>query len=143
MELSKLKPGDAVVTGRIVKGDEANLRIQKVTKTTHTQVVLDNTDRYAIDTGAKIGSRSGVRILRLATKADFEHGESERQKREQFRKEIKADRARRDELASLFPDRFRPAVRAPSSDQPEQFNLEFYNVHEQTIRRMAELLKGL
>jgi hypothetical protein len=143
MELSKLKVGDVVVTGRIVRGDEASLQIQKVTRITPTQVVLDNSDRYAIDTGAKVGSRLGLRILGLASQADFDREESERQTQEQSRKAIEADVTHREELAALFSEALRPTVLDSSLNQPGQFNLEFYNVPEEDVRKMAELLKPL
>jgi hypothetical protein len=140
--LKQLKPGDAVITGRIFRDQEKGSRIRRVVKVSPTQVVLDNGDHHRIDTGSRIGGL-GDSILRLATQADSDREESERKKREQARKAIEADKVRRDELANLFPDAFRPTVFAPSSNQPGQFNLEFYNVDEKDIRKMAELLKSV
>jgi hypothetical protein len=139
--LKQLKLGDAVVTGRIYRGKERGLRTRRVVKVTPTQVVLDNGDHFKIDTGSRIGGL-GDSILRVATQADSDREESERHKREQARKAIEADKARRNELANLFSAAFRPTVFAPSSNQPGQFNLEFYNVDEKDIRKMAELLKS-
>src|SRR5579863_8487154 len=140
--LKQLKPGDAVIMGRIFRHEEKGLRIRRVVKVTPTQIVLDSSDHYKIDTGTRIGGL-GDSILRVATQADSDREESERYKRGQARKAIEADKARRDELANLFSAAFRPTVFASSSNQPGQFNLAFYDVDEKDIRKMAELLKSL
>ena len=141
MELSKLKPGDALVTGQMHGREERFLRIRKVAKVTSTQVVLDNGDRYKIGTTSVIGGL-GDPILRLATQADFDREESERQRREQSRKAFEADADRKKELADLFPAAIRPGIVGASSNQPGYFHLQFYNVPEQDIRNLAELLKS-
>jgi len=87
MELSKLKAGDAVVTGRIYRGKERGLRIRRVVKVTPTQIVLDSSDHYKIDTGTRIGGL-GDSLLRLATQADSDREESERYKRGQARNDV-------------------------------------------------------
>ena len=117
------------------------MRIRRVVKVTPAQVILDNGDHHKIDTGSRIGGL-GDSILRVATQSDSDREESEPYKREQSRKAIEADRVHRKELANLFSAAFQPAVFAPSSNQPGQFNLEFYNVDEKDIRKMAELLKS-
>ena len=141
MELSNVKPGDAVVTGQVHGREERFLRIRKVAKVTPTQVVLDNGDRCRIETGLAIGGL-GDPILRLATQADFDREQAQRQQAEASRNRIAADEAQRKELAELFPVAIRPGIVGASSKQPGYFNLEFYNVPEQDIRNLAELLKS-
>jgi hypothetical protein len=145
MELSNLKPGDAVVTGQTYGREERFLRIRKVAKVTLTgrqpQLVLDNGDRYKIETGFGFNSLADP-ILRLATQADFDREQARRQKSEASRNQIAADDAHRKELSDLFPVEIRPRIVGASSNQPGSFNLEFYNVPEQDIRNLAELLKS-
>lgn len=81
--------------------------------------------------------------MRLATKEDFDRDQAKHEKADAARKQIRADHEHRDILAGLFPDDIRPTVMLPSSNQPGQFNLEFYNVDEKDIRKIAELLKSL
>jgi hypothetical protein len=145
MELSKLNPGDAVVTGQVSGREERFLRIRKVAKVTltgpHPEVVLDNGDRYKIETGFGISGLADP-ILRAATQADFDREQAQRQKSEASRNQIAADEAHRKELADLFPAAIRPGISGASSNQPGYFNLEFYNVPEQDIRNLAKLLKS-
>jgi len=145
MELSQLKPGDAVVTGQVYGREERFLRIRKVAKVTLTgrqpQVVLDNGDRYKIETGSVIGGL-GDAILRLATQADFDREQGQRRKLEESQNQIAANEAHRKELADLFPVAIRPGIVGASSNQPGYFNLEFYNVPEEDIRNLAQLLKS-
>lgn len=141
MELSNLKPGDAVVTGQIHGSEERFLRIRKVAKVSLTQIVLDNGDRYKSGTGVGISSL-GDPILRLATQADFDREQAQRLKAEASRNQIAADDAHRKELSDLFPVAIRPGIVGASSKQPGYFNLEFCNVPEQDIRNLAELLKS-
>jgi hypothetical protein len=141
MELSNLKPGDAVVTGQIHGSEERFLRIRRVTKVTPTQVALDNGDRYKTGTGLGISGLADP-ILRLATQADFDREQAQRRKSEESQNQIKADDAHRKELADLFPAAIRPGIVGASSNQAGYFNLEFYNVPEEDIRNLAELLKS-
>ena len=141
MELSKLKPGDAVVTGQMYGREERFLRIRKVAKVTLTQVVLDNGDRYKIGTGSGISGLADP-ILRLATQADFDREQAQRRKSEESRNQIEADQVHRKELADLFPVAIRPGIVGASSNQAGYFNLEFHNVPEQDIRKLAELLNS-
>ena len=145
MELSKLNPGDAVVTGQVHGREERFLRVRKVAKVTLTgrqpQVVLDNGDRYKTGTGLGISGLADP-ILRLATQADFDREQAQRRKSEESQNQIKADDAHRKELADLFPAAIRPGIVGASSNQAGYFNLEFYNVPEEDIRNLAELLKS-
>lgn len=141
MELSNLKPGDAVVTGQVHGREERFLRIRRVAKVTPTQLVLDNGDSYKTGTGLGISSL-GDPILRLATQADFDREQAQRQKAEASRNQIAADDVHRKELSDLFPVAIRPDIVGASSTRPGYFNLEFYNVTEQDIRNLAELLKS-
>jgi hypothetical protein len=145
MELSRLKPGDAVVTGQVYGHEERFLRIRKVAKVTLTgrqpQVVLDNGDRYKIETGFGFSGLADP-ILRLATQADFDREQVQRRKSEESRNQIEADEAHRKELAELFPVAIRPGIVGASSKQAGHFNVEFCNVPEEDIRRIAELLKS-
>jgi hypothetical protein len=81
-------------------------------------------------------------ILRVATQADFAREQAQRQKSEASRNQIAADEAHRKELADLFPAAIRPGISGASSNQPGYFNLDFYNVPEQDIRKLAKLLKS-
>jgi len=125
--------------------EERFLRIRKVAKVTLTgrqpQVVLDNGDRYKIETGSVIGGL-GDAILRLATQADFDREQGQRRKLEESQNQIAANEAHRKELADLFPVAIRPGIVGASSNQPGYFNLEFYNVPEEDIRNLAQLLKS-
>jgi hypothetical protein len=139
--LKHLKPGDSVVTGRYNREKETGLRIRQVAKVTATQIVLGVDDRYKVDTGLRIGGFGGF-IIRIATQADFDREEAERQKAQESRDQIAADEAHRKELADLFPVAIRPRVVGAPSGQPGYFNVEFYNVPEADIRNLAELLKS-
>jgi hypothetical protein len=121
MELSKLNPGDAVVTGQLYEREERFLRIRKVAKVTlkgrQPQVVLDNGDRYEVETGFGISGLADP-ILRLATQADFDREQAQRRKSEESQNKIAADEEHRKELADLFPAAIRPGIVRSSSNQP-------------------------
>jgi hypothetical protein len=115
MELSQLKPGEAVVTGQVYGREERFLRIHKVAKVTLTgrqpQVVLDNGDRYKIETGFGIGGL-GDPILRLATQEDFDREQAQRQKTDASRNQIARDEATERNWPTCFPWRSDPALSA-------------------------------
>lgn len=138
--LEAVKIGDAVVTGRLVNGEERYPRIRKVTKLTETQIILDNTDRYKRASGSRIGGIDS-NILRIATQDDFDRETAERQRASENSAKMENARKHREELARLFPASLSVSVITANSNRDGEFNLEVYNVTETRMREIAETLR--
>jgi hypothetical protein len=125
--LKNLNPGDR---------GKSSLQVRKISKLTPKQIIVENGNRYKRDTGYRIGDM-GALILRKANADDLAREEEKQRKLKDSLQRSEEITKQRDALARLFPETLRPSI---SVESRADFELTFYELSEDQVRKFAELL---
>jgi len=86
--------------------------------------------------------RFPARILRVATAEDIAAQQAKEEADRQSRAEIDAHRSRLESLAQFFPEGFRPNVEQSWGANKENFRLEFEDLTEEQVKKLAALIQA-
>jgi hypothetical protein len=152
---ARVKAGDLVIVKYSgVTGRESSPR--PVQKADQSWIFVDN-EKYSRKTGkapAKVYEeenedmekvrkveRFPARILRVATAEDIAAQQAKEEADRQSRSEIEAHRSRLESLAQFFPEGFRPNVEPSWGANKENFRLEFEDLTEEQVKKLAALIQ--
>src|SRR5690348_15877425 len=86
--------------------------------------------------------RYPARIVRVATVEDMAAQQAKEEADRQSRAEIHALRSRLESLAQFFPEGFRPNVEQSWGANKENFRLEFEDLTEEQVKKLAALIQA-
>lgn len=114
---------------RFSRTDGLEIETRQRTKNDAGERVLEPSDPYR------------ARILRRATPDDMEKAKQAQLMYDRAQQQIRERDAKMEALAALFPRESRPSVSPAWNGQTESYHLEFDDITEEQVKRMANLLR--
>ena len=146
-QISNLKPRDQVVMRKFVNGTNIDAGVREVARVTPTQIILapeGTYDRYHRVGGVrKFPGRSisgGASIDRLASQTDIARWEAKKAAKDAILQENENKRKSHESTRNALSVMFDAAV--VNSDFDEKWSVEFHDLSESQVRRLAALVAG-